>query len=92
MHTKARREGAVGSTSAQIAVAINKVGYRKIPSQRTATSETEEGWLETFRRLKRRGVELVVSDAHEGLTVALRRCFQEATWQSDATPTSAGIS
>ncbi|MFB6368229.1 MAG: IS256 family transposase [Gemmatimonadota bacterium] len=84
MHIKVRRQGAVRSTSALIAVGVNEEGYREILGLRIANSETEEGWLETFRWLKGRGlegVELVVSDAHEGLTEALHRCFQGATWQ-----------
>ena len=84
MHIKVRRQGAVRSTSALIAVGVNEEGYREILGLRIANSETEQGWLETFRWLKGRGlegVELVVSDAHEGLVEALRRCFQGATWQ-----------
>jgi transposase-like protein len=84
MHIKVRRQGAVRSTSALIAVGVNEAGYREILGIRIANSETEEGWLETFRWLKARGlegVELVVSDAHDGLVEALRRCFQGATWQ-----------
>jgi len=51
---------------------------------RIANSETEQGWLETFRWLKSRGLEgvdLMVSDAHEGLVEALHRCFQGTSWQ-----------
>jgi transposase-like protein len=84
MHIKVRRQGAVRSTSALIAVGVNEAGYREILGVRIANSESEQGWLETFRWLKARGlegVELVVSDAHEGLTEALHRCFQGASWQ-----------
>ena len=84
MHIKVRRQGAVRSTSALIAVGVNEAGYREILGVRIANSESEQGWLETFRWLKARGlegVELVVSDAHEGLTDALHRCFQGASWQ-----------
>ncbi len=84
MHIKVRRQGAVRSTSVLVAVGISKEGYREILGLRIANSESEQSWLETFRWLKGRGldgVELVVSDAHEGLTEALRRCFQGASWQ-----------
>ncbi len=47
-------------------------------------SEDEAFWTKLLRSLKRRGlggVRLVISDAHEGLKAAIRRCFQGATWQ-----------
>jgi transposase-like protein len=84
MQLKVRRQGAVRSTSALILVGVNEEGYREILGVRIANSETQESWKETFRWLKSRGlrgVELVVSDAHEGLVDALRLCFQGATWQ-----------
>ena len=84
MQIKVRRQEAVRPTSVLIAVGVNAEGYREILGIRVANSESEQGWLETFRWLKRRGlegVELVVSDAHEGLVSALRRCFQGVVWQ-----------
>jgi len=84
MHTKVRRQGAVRSTSALVIVGINEDGYREILGIRIANSESRQSWLETFRWLKQRGlhgVDIVVSDAHEGLVDALQQCFQGATWQ-----------
>lgn len=84
MQIKVRRQEAVRSTSVLIVVGVNGEGYREILGIRVADSESEQGWLETFRWLKRRGlegVEFVVSDAHEGLVTALHRCFQGAIWQ-----------
>jgi transposase-like protein len=84
MQLKVRRQGAVRATSALIVVGVNAEGYREILGVRIANSETEQGWLETFRWLKARGLEgvdLMVSDAHEGLVEALHRCFQGASWQ-----------
>lgn len=84
MHTKVRRQGAVRSTSALVIVGINEDGYREILGVRIANSESRQSWLETFRWLKQRGlhgVDIVVSDAHEGLVDALHQCFQGATWQ-----------
>lgn len=51
---------------------------------RIANSESKQSWLACFRWLKQRGlrdVEIVVSDAHEGLVDALHQCFQGASWQ-----------
>lgn len=84
MRIKVRRGGAVRSTSALIVVGVNETGYREILGVRIANSESKHSWLETFRWLKRRGlrdVEVVVSDAHEGLVDALHQCFQGASWQ-----------
>jgi len=84
MQIKVRRQAAVRSTSVLIAVGVNAEGFREILGIRVADSESETGWLDTFRWLKDRGlsgVELVVSDAHAGLVSALRRCFQGVTWQ-----------
>jgi transposase-like protein len=84
MHFKVRRQGAVRATSALLVIGVSAEGYREILGLRIANSETEQGWLETFRWLKARGLEgvdLMVSDAHEGLVEALHRCFQGASWQ-----------
>jgi len=84
MGVKVRRDGAVRPTSMLIAVGVNAEGYREILGIRVADSESEVGWLETFRWLKGRGldgVEIVVSDAHAGLVKALRRAFQDVIWQ-----------
>ena len=81
---KVRRQGAVRSTSALVAVAITEEGYREIIGIQIANSETEEGWKAFFRMLNGRGlhgVELVVSDAHPGLVDAIHQCFQGASWQ-----------
>ena len=84
MGVKVRKDGAVRPTSVLIAVGVNEAGYREILGIRVADSESEAGWLETFRWLKARGlsgVEIVVSDAHAGLVKALRRAFQGVIWQ-----------
>ena len=47
-------------------------------------SECMQGWLGFFRNLVERGlsgVDLVVSDAHEGLVQAARKVFVGAVWQ-----------
>lgn len=84
MQIRVRRQGAVRPTSALLIVGVNEQGHREVLGIRIADSETEAGWLETFRWLKHRGltgVDLLVSDAHEGLVRALRRCFQGVVWQ-----------
>ncbi len=70
MQLKVRRQKAVRSTTAMIAVGISEDGQREILGLEMALRETEEGWLRFIRQLKKRGlsgVELATSDAHEGL-------------------------
>ena len=59
-------------------------GLREILGVDVADTESEASYQELFRSLKRRGlsgVELVVSDDHEGLKAAVFRHFQGASWQ-----------
>jgi transposase-like protein len=59
-------------------------GFREILAVEVADTESEATYHELFRSLKRRGlsgVELVVSDEHEGLKAAISRHFQGASWQ-----------
>ncbi len=59
-------------------------GLREILAVEVADTESEATYHELFRSLKARGlsgVELVVSDDHEGLKAAVFRHFQGASWQ-----------
>jgi putative transposase len=59
-------------------------GMREILAVEVADTESEATYQELFRSLKRRGlegVELVVSDDHEGLKAAVSRHFQGAAHQ-----------
>jgi putative transposase len=59
-------------------------GFREIVGVEVADTESEAAYHELFRSLKRRGlsgVELVVSDDHEGLKAAIDRHFQGTSWQ-----------
>jgi putative transposase len=60
-------------------------GFREILlAVEVADTESEATYQELFRSLKGRGlrgVELVVSDDHEGLKAAVFRHFQGASWQ-----------
>jgi putative transposase len=59
-------------------------GMREILGVEVADTESEATYRELFRSLKERGlkgVELVVSDGHEGLKAAISRHFQGASWQ-----------
>jgi len=84
MQVKVRRQQAVRSTTVMIAVGISEEGYREILGLKVGFSETGEGWRALFADLKARGlsgVEMITSDAHEGLRGAIQRCFPGAIWQ-----------
>jgi transposase-like protein len=84
MQLKVRRQKAVRSTTAMIAVGISEDGQREILGLEMALSETEQGWRRFIRQLKERGlsgVELATSDAHEGLKQALQESFPGLIWQ-----------
>ena len=82
-YLKQREGGRIVSVAAIIAVAANSDGRREIVGLHIGPSEAETFWSTFLRSLARRGlrgVKLVISDAHEGLTAAIRRVFG-ASWQ-----------
>jgi transposase-like protein len=84
LQLKVRRQKAVRSTTAMLAVGISEDGQREILGLEMALRETEEGWRRFIRGLKERGlsgVELATSDAHEGLKQALQEAFPGLIWQ-----------
>ena len=63
---------------------MRESGEKSVLGVAVGASETEAFWLEFCRTLVARGlrgVQLVISDAHEGLRSALAQCFAGATWQ-----------
>ena len=73
-----RRFGSITRSSA------NEYGYRRVLDFDIANTESEASWKDVFKRLIYRGlsgVELVISDCHEGLRNAIQSCFQGASWQ-----------
>lgn len=81
---KVRRDRAVRSTSALVAVGISEEGYREVLGVTIGDSETEGTWGGFFKSLRARGlrgVELIASDNHGGLVAAAERYFQGAIWQ-----------
>lgn len=79
-----RQGGRVSSQGTLVVAAVSGSGQRDIIGVYQANTESEASWTEVFRDLGRRGligVRLVVSDDHEGLVAAVRRCFQGTPWQ-----------
>jgi transposase-like protein len=79
-----RQGSRVMSQGSLLVCAVGASGQRDIIGVYQANTESETSWTEVFRDLARRGlsgVRLVVSDDHEGLVAAIRRCFQGVLWQ-----------
>jgi len=78
-----RQEGAVVSMAVLMAYGMNEQGYRELLSCYLADSESQIGWEQVFSDLKQRGlqgIDIVVSDNHTGLVIALKKHFQGASW------------
>jgi putative transposase len=78
-YEKVRVDGKVISQAVLVAMGFTHEGRREILDWRLADSESESSWSAMFRELKDRGlkgVELLVSDAHAGITAAATRHLQ----------------
>ncbi len=94
-YEKARMDGQIVSQGVLVVSAVRDDGFREILAVEVSDTESEATYQELFRSLKRRGlkgVELVVSDDHEGLKAAIFRHFQGVAHQRDARSTTRGIS
>ena len=83
-YEKVRVDHRVVNQGVLIVSGVRDDGMREILGVEVADTESEATYQELFRSLKRRGlsgVELVVSDDHEGLKAAVARHFQGASWQ-----------
>jgi transposase-like protein len=82
---KTRQDGRVVSMAVVIAVGLNaSTGQREILGVDVGPSEDGAFWLRFLRSLVSRGlsgVQLVTSDAHEGLKGAIAAVLQGASWQ-----------
>ena len=80
----ARVDGRVVNVGVLVVAGVRDDGRREILAVEEADTESEATYHELFKRLKARGlrgVELVTSDDHAGLTTAIARHFQGASWQ-----------
>jgi putative transposase len=75
----------VCSRAVVVAIGINALGYREVLGIAVGDSEAEGFWRQFLGSLKERGLtgtRLVISDAHLGLTAAIKRMFQGClSWQ-----------
>jgi len=80
---KVRQAGRIVSVAVTIAVGVNSDGRREVLGMAIGASEAETFWTDFLRSLARRGlrgVQLVISDAHEGIKASVSRVFS-ASWQ-----------
>ena len=83
-YVKVRENCRYISKALYIAIGVNVDGYREILGAKLADSENEAYWTLMFDELKNRGlsgVQLVISDGHNGIRKAVETSFLGASWQ-----------
>ncbi len=81
---KVREVGRIVNVSVVVATAVNAEGHREVLGLDVGASEDGAFWLAFLRSLVARdlsGVELVTSDAHQGLKDSIATVFTGASWQ-----------
>jgi transposase-like protein len=84
LYLKVRHNHRIVSQALVIATGVRENGEREVLGFALGASEEEAFWLDFLRSLKRRGltgVQLVTSDAHEGLKKALSQVLAGVSWQ-----------
>jgi putative transposase len=81
---KVRQDGRVVSLAVVLAIGVRASGEREVLGLDVGPSEDGAFWLQFLRSLVARGlggVQLVTSDAHQGLKGAIAAVLQGASWQ-----------
>ena len=84
VYLKVRHNHRIVNEAVVLAIGARETGEREILGFSVGVSEEEASWQEFLRALVRRGlkgVQLVISDAHEGLKAAISKVLSGATWQ-----------
>lgn len=83
-YEKVRQDGVIRTQAVLIAIGINWEGRREVLGVELSNRESGSSWKEFLLGLRRRGlrgVELVISDDHDGLKKAVMEILTEAAWQ-----------
>jgi len=83
-YQKVRQGGQVLDAAVLLACGVDAQGRRDVLGISVSLSEAEVHWRQFLSSLKDRGlygIQLVVSDAHEGLAAARRAVFPSVPWQ-----------
>lgn len=81
---RCREGGRIVNVAVVIATGVNADGHREVLGMDVITTEDGAGWTAFLRGLVARGlggVQLVISDAHVGLTQAIAAVLPGASWQ-----------
>jgi len=84
LYLKVRQNHRIVSMALVIAIGVRETGEREILGFDLGASEEEAFWVEFLRGLVQRGlkgVQLVISDAHQGLKGAVEQVLAGASWQ-----------
>lgn len=84
LYEKIRYDNKVINMAVEVVIGIDTDGKRDILAVEPMQEESESTYKSLFDSLKSRGLEdvwLVVSDAHKGLTKAIRESFVGCAWQ-----------
>lgn len=84
LYLKVRQDHRIVSQAMVIAIGVRETGERDVLGFSLGASEEYAFWMDFLRSLVRRGlkgVELVTSDAHEGLKAAIGEVLTGSSWQ-----------
>lgn len=84
LYLKVRQDHRIVNQAMVIAIGVRETGERDVLGFSLGASEEYAFWMDFLRSLIRRGlkgVELVTSDAHEGLKAAIREVLAGSSWQ-----------
>jgi transposase-like protein len=84
LYVKVRINHRIVSQAVVMAIGVRETGERALLGFAVGASEEAAFWLSFLRSLAQRGlcgVQLVISDSHEGLKAALSQVLVGATWQ-----------
>jgi transposase-like protein len=84
LYVKSREDGRIANIAVIVAIGVNDDGHREVLGVDIVTTENEAAWSAFLRELVARGlsgVKLVISDAHEGLKLAIGKVLHGASWQ-----------
>lgn len=83
-YEKVRQDGQVRDAAVLVAVGVTLQGKRQVLGVSVALSEQEAHWRSFLQSLVARGlsgIQLIISDAHQGLGAARRAVFGGVPWQ-----------
>src|SRR5690625_3413050 len=84
MYIKVREHDKVVSKAIYIGLCVKEDETRDIVGLQVAHAESEENWSNFFDHLISRGFQsrrLIISDAHDGLSLAIQKQFIGTSWQ-----------